>query len=389
MRARSGAGLLLAGVVLASLLLRAPIAAVSPALEWITLDLGLSQSSAGLVTTLPLVCFSVFAFVTPALTRRFGVMLTFWIAMLVLLAGIVVRSMAPVSVVFFGGVTLIGLGIAIGNVAVPAIVRQGFKDRARTMLIVYSIVIQIGATLGAAATVPLMQLGWGWPRALDVWAWPAVLVLVVWWLAMRSGHGASLRADSPVATSIATLVRRTDVWAVTAVMGLQAMTFYALLTWLPQLLRDQGVSPASAGVLLGAFTLSGLVGSALVGRILAAAPTAGLWVLLGLNLVSYGLLVVGAGGWVAALGSALSGVCAGAWLSIGLWCIARQDDPADVPGVSALAQGLGYLLAAAGPVAAGVLVEFARAWWLPMLVMALAMVAATLAAVWLTRPSTA
>ena len=139
----AGPGVLLACVVLVSLMLRAPITSVPPALTAISDTLGLTPSIAGLATALPLICFGVFAFLTPPLAARFGTFSTLTIGLALMIAGLVVRVM-PSTVAFFAGVTLVGMGIAIGNVVIPAIVRTSFPLRLGLMMGIYSLGLQLG-----------------------------------------------------------------------------------------------------------------------------------------------------------------------------------------------------------------------------------------------------
>lgn len=367
-----GAGVLAVGVVAAAVVLRAPITAVPPALHAISLDLGLSAAAAGATTSLPLVCFGIFAFVAPVLVVRVGLEATMVLLAVPLLVGVLLRS-AGGAVAFYTGALLIGVGIAIGNVVLPALIRARFPGHLALMLGVYVAVLQISGAVGSALTDPLQTwLGWDWRPALAVWAVPvAALVPLWWWIAGRIARpGGPTRPPS----GLGHVVRHRLPWAVTIFMAVQAAVFYSLLTWIPAHLTAQGVSTSTAGLVLGLFSLLGLPG-AFIGPQFATGPHARLFIGTVYGVQAFSMLLFGLGPVVAVLAALLCGLCQGAGFSIALTFIADQPDPHDVPAVSAMAQGLGYLAAALGPMGLGAVYEATGSWWWPdLLVVAAALV---------------
>lgn len=348
---------LLAALLLVTLVVRAPITAVPPVLSSIAQELALTPVAAGLVTTLPLLCFGVFAFLTPLLTAWVGRERTLGLALAVVVVGLVVRLFVSVPS-FFAGTLLIGLGIAVGNVVIPAIVRSRFAARLALVMGLYTVMIQVSGTGGAFLTVPLVKgAGWPWPWAIGLWLAPAALALVVWTIAAtRIAHDEPLRDAGPRAvgtTPLGVVARRLLPWGVVGVMGLQSLVYYSVLTWLPAQLVRQGFSVAAAGALLGTFNVAGVPGSFLGARLLAS-PRRGQWVALLAAAGVAGLALIGTAA-APIPGVLLLGACQGFNLAVALTTIAHQHDPADVPATSALGQGFGYLLAACGPVTVGAL----------------------------------
>ena len=98
----AGSGLVLAAVLLAGLNLRGAIAAVGPVLPDVRADLGLSPTAAGLLTTLPVLCFGAFAPVAPRLARRIGLETAVAGSLVLLAAGIALRLLTPVALLFTG-----------------------------------------------------------------------------------------------------------------------------------------------------------------------------------------------------------------------------------------------------------------------------------------------
>ena len=278
-----------------------------------------------------------------------------------LLLGVLLRRAAGAAAFFLGAV-LLGVGIAVGNVLLPALIRARFAGQVAVVMGVYVSTLQLSGAAGSALTVPLQEgLGWSWRGALAVWAVPVLALLPLWFvIARRPGGPASGRL--PV--GLGHVVGRRMPWAITLFLALQAGVFYSLLTWIPAQLTSHGISAHAAGRALGAFSLLGLPGAFIspqfaTGRH-ARAYIAGAY---GLQALATLLLLVGPT--AALIGTLICGLTQGAGFSIALTFIADQPDPHDVPAVSALAQGIGYLAAAAGPVALGLLHEASDGWLWP------------------------
>lgn len=346
----------LAGMIAVALLLRAPITGVPPALLPISQTLELNATAAGLVTTLPLICFGVFAFLSPVLSAKFGVEPTLWVAIVLLLAGIGVRLVVGVTP-FFIGTLLIGLGVAIGNVIVPALVRTWFAHRLVLVMGLYSVMLQVSGSAGPFVTSMGLAAGADWPIAIGVWIIPGLFVLALWTLVSvlirRQAGGHAHKGKAP--SGMGQVARRPIVWLITFVMGVQSLLFYTLVTWLPTQFRLVGLDTAQAGLLLTAYTLLGIPGSFAAGWFTThhTAPRnlIVMFVIYGSGLV---LLTVGQPATVIA-GAIICGLGQGICLSMALTFIAHQPNPADVPPLSAVAQGAGYLIAATGPVLFGFL----------------------------------
>src|SRR5690625_4425010 len=122
-----------AGLILIGLNLRIGVASVGPVLGDILGDTGLSAAVGSLLTTIPVFAFGAFAFLTPALTRRFGMHRVLGILMIVLAAGIGLR-LQPSLLALFAGTVLVGAAIAVGNVLLPTAIKSDFSHRAGLMM---------------------------------------------------------------------------------------------------------------------------------------------------------------------------------------------------------------------------------------------------------------
>ncbi|WP_051218465.1 CynX/NimT family MFS transporter [Nocardioides insulae] len=379
--------LLATGLLLIGLNLRMGVASVGPLLDEIRADLSLSSSVASLLTTIPVLAFGVFAFLTPILTRSIGLHRLLGAAMLVLAGGILLR-LHPSMAALFGGTVIVGAAIAVGNVAMPAAIKQDFAAHAGLMMGLYSMILGLGAAMASGLSVPLSHATDGdWRLALAVWAVPALLALVVWLPQLRRGPAPR---RSPVAddaefgepTFRRLLTDRVAV-SVTLLMGLQSLSFYTMLTWVPTMFRDAGMSAAQAGWMLSFSAFPGIVASSitpgLARRIrplwmpvaVAVACTSGAYA---------GMLAAPAQApylWMVFLG-----LGQGASLSLALtYIVWRSPDIHHTGHLSTLAQGVGYLIAALGPVTVGALHTATGSWTLPIVGLGVLLVAQLVAGV--------
>jgi len=391
-------------IVLVAFNLRAGIAAVSPLLPDIRADLGLSRSAAGLLTTLPVLCFGALSAASAALGRRLGSDRAIVLAMLVLAAACALRLL-PTAAWFFASTFLLGAAITVGNVLTPPLVKEHLAGRSEHAVGLatglYTASLIGGAAVAAAISTPLATAGLGWHGALFIWAAPALLAATTWtFLVLRPANSTTCLSASPTtstpgqpATTPQTghspdpsagvrepvSVRRSWVtWALALFMGAQSLAYYAVLAWLPALLRDHGVSAQQAGLALSLFNLLGIA-SALVMPTLAARLTDQRT----LALIVCAFWAVGVVGLLVApdlylLWSVLAGLAQGAAIALALALIVLRARTSDVAReLSGTVQSAGYLIGAAGPFALGALRDATNSWnaSLAALLVAVAMMA--------------
>ena len=225
--------------------MRAPITSIPPQIESVRAATGLSLGQFGLLTTIPLLCFAIAApLPTTGLVRRFTPDRVVLAALLVLTAATTLR---PLPSLLFAATLLIGSSIAVLNVTTPVIVRRDFPTRVPTIMAVYSAVLAIIATAGAGLAVPVSTATTGdWRGGATVWAGISAAVALLWVVGMRFHGTGAPAAPHP---EWRRMLRNRTAWMVTVFMGTQSSAFYGGVTWLPQLLRDQGHSAAGAGAL--------------------------------------------------------------------------------------------------------------------------------------------
>lgn len=393
---RGRGGLLLAaGLILVGLNLRIGVAEIGPVLGEIRTSLGLSAELVSLLTTIPVFAFGALAFFTPMLTRRIGMHRLLGIALVVLAAGIALR-LHPSLVALFTGTVLVGAAIAIGNVVMPTAIKHDYAHRAGLMMGLYSTSLYVGAALASGLTAPLEPVfGGNWRAALSLWAIPAVVAFAVWLPQLRPSPG-RLKASRAVEDAPsdnaeppfrAILGDRTAL-AVTAFMGLQSVGYYAMLTWVPTLLRDAGVDAGTAGWLL-AYSAFPSILAALFAPALAAKmrptwlPVAVSTLLAGAAFLGLAVApTTGAYAWMTLLG-----LGQGSALSLALtYIVWRSPDAHHTGHLSTMAQGFGYLLAGFGPIGIGALHTATGGWAVPLIVLGVLLVAQFIVGIGASRP---
>ncbi|HEU4346404.1 MAG TPA: MFS transporter [Actinoplanes sp.] len=353
-------------LVLAAVNLRLAVTSVGPVLAEIRAGLGMSAAVAGLLTSLPVVCFAAVGFTAPRLARRFGTGSVVAAGLGVLTLGLAVRPYATgtTDFVLLSGVAL--AGIAVVNVLMPVVVKECFPDRAGTMTGIYSVALNVGASAAAAATVPIAAgFGGDWRLGLASWAVVAALA-VPCWLALARDQMTPAAAPEPV-EAVPGVARSPVAWALALYFGLQSTSAYVMIGWLPQIYRDAGLSAEKAGVLFAVTSFLGVpltfVLSAVVNRLPSQSGIAAVLGLFGLAGYAGLWFSPAAAPWLWAV---LLGVVNCAFPLVLTMIALRGRTPATVVRLSAFAQGVGYLIAIPGPILIGVLHDTTGGWRVPL-----------------------
>lgn len=360
--------LLIAGILMIATTLRVTFTGVAPLLDAIRTDYGLTTAQTGLLTTLPLLAFALVSPLAAGIARRIGMERSLCAAMLLICAGIAVRSLPCVSLLFLG-TSIIGCGIALGNVLLPGLIKRDFSQHVARLTGAYSLTMGAAAALGSALVVPLALSGFGWHGALLMLMVFPLLALLVWLPQWRSTTHTNLTTSRTLHAR--GIWRSPLAWQVTLFLGINSLIYYVIIGWLPAILISHGYSEAQAGSLHGLLQLA------------TAAP--GLLIPLVLHrfhdqrsiaaLVSLMCAAGAAGFWFmpeqAVLWTMLFGFGSGATMILGLTFIGlRASSAHQAAALSGMAQSVGYLLAACGPPLMGRIHDAQGDWQTPLLAVA-------------------
>ncbi len=346
---------LIVAVILTALNLRPAITSIGPVLGEMRESLGASAVWAGVLTTLPGLCFAAAGLTAPWLARRIGLGRAISVALVILSIGLVVRVLDGPYVVIGGTLVATG-GIALVNVLIPVVIKGSFPAQIGLMTGVYTAALQGGGALGSAVTPPLEPLLGGWRGALGSRALVALRRAGCsgWWA--LAGISQARTDEAASGASGRSLLRSPLAWTVTLFFGCQSFLAYVVMGWLPQVFIDNGVSKTDAGLLLGLVSILAVPISLIVPPLAAKQKNQSGWIV-GLGVVgitgTIGLLVDP--GAAPLLWSFLIGIGMSVF-SLALTVIAlRARNAEDTARLSGMAQGFGYLLAGVGPFSFGLL----------------------------------
>lgn len=360
--------LLLIGIVLVGANLRAPLTSVGSLVTFIRDDLGISNALAGSLTTLPLIAFAVLSPFAPKIANRIGMEMTVFLSMILLAAGIAIRSSFGVGPLFIGTV-FIGLAIAIGNVLIPGIVKMNFPMRVGVVTGIYAVGMNTFAALASGVSVPISDIsGVGWKGSLAFWGILTMIALLVWLPQLRKKASEKEKAKIS-AQKTGSLWTSPVAWCITLFMGIQSLVFYTMVSWLPGILETHGYTSTGAGWMLSLMQFA-LIPMTFIVPVIAEKMTdqkllsgiTGLFFIVGIG----GVLLGNA--YLLPIAVMLIGMACGSAFSLSMMFFSlRTNSGQQAAEMSGMAQSFGYILAACGPVLFGALHDRSGGWTLPLI----------------------
>ena len=366
-RPLAGRVLALAGLLLIALNLRTAVSSLSPIIPFIRDDFELSTLSVSFLGMLPPLSFAIGGLVAPAITRRIGLEAALLGLLFTIVVGILIRASSGDWSILSLGTLLALVGMGMGNVLLPVVVRKYFPDRIGAMTALYLVIVSIGAFYPALIAVPVAE-AYGWRLSLGQWAVLAAIAALPWLFALRGNH-----PEEEVVTAALTVpinVRHVRIWksptamAMVVIWSVSSLSGYSNFAWLPQiLLDDSGSTPAEAGILLALYAAMGIPAALAMPVLAVRYPNQAPLIYLSavFFFVGYGGLIFLSGWWswlwvlLAGLGPILFP------LNLALFNI-RSKSQETLLRISGFAQGFGYLAAALGPLVLGVLHELTGNW---------------------------
>jgi CP family cyanate transporter-like MFS transporter len=365
--------LFLTAMALTAISLRGPIASVGSLIESMEPDLGVSKGYLGFITTLPLLVFAASSVVIPKFANKMGHTRILTLGMILLAIGCVGRVFAGYYVVLMGTL-LVGVGISVGNVLLPAVIKENMPLKIGIATALYMCFQSTAATAGAGVSYPMaVSADLGWRAVLAMWAIPAALAAMAWIAFARrnEGHSPALRNKSEMRISNGeTLWKSKLAWFITIIMGVQSVNYYCITAWLPSILEDTGMSFQTAGYVASAFQLFSLPATFAAPIIIAhthnkimPAVMSGVFYLIGILvlMVTSNIAVILIGLFALASGGGASF----AWVVAMIAVVSKDSNEAT--RLSGMSQSIGYLMAAVAPTLAGFLFDMTGGWMSVML----------------------
>lgn len=385
----------LLGILLVALNLRTVVAALSPILNLVSHDVALSPVVIGIIGAAPPLMFALAGLITPRLSRGLGLELLLLLAVAAMVVGQFIRAISPNAPLLVVSTALALLGAGIGNVLLPPLVKRYFPDRMTQVTSLYAVLIAFSTSLPALAAVPVAT-AFGWRVSLGVWAVLALVALVPWIAAARArAKAVRLARESDDADAVesepaleATLFRSPVAWAIMFTFCVSSVNVYAAFAWLPSLLvQTAHVDQGTAGALLALYAIVGFPSALLVPAIASRLTNVASLIYFAtacLVVSDIGLLVFPAQGtvvWVV-----LGGLGALLFPLSLLLINKRTRSHTGSVALSGFVQGVGYIIAAASPLAFGLLRQATGGWSASLIFLLVVSLVAIPAGIILARP---
>ncbi len=358
------------GIIFISFNLRAPITAVGSVVKMIAGEYNLNSGASGFITTLPLIAFAIVSPFVSTISKKFGFGKTMMCGLFLILIGEVIRSYTNVLGLFVG-TGLIGVGIAIGNVLVPSIIKLKFGKKIGKMTSIYTSSMCIFAAIGAGVSIPLaVDMNLGWRISLAVW-FVFTLITVFIWLPQIKIKDNTISKNMVETKSNTLIWRDKTAWFVTLFMGVQSLLFYCMVAWLPTIIISKELSQNFASTMALTYQLVAIPATLLIPILCDKFKDQRKIVLVNsfIYLVGMSLFLFASSEAMMILSIILLSLGMGGSISLSISFISlRSPNSFKASQLSGMSQSAGYLLAAIGPATMGAINDLTNNWSIPIVI---------------------
>jgi CP family cyanate transporter-like MFS transporter len=353
-------------VVTVALFLRPGIVAVGPLLSEIREQFGLSHAEASLLTTIPNVIMGVLALPTPWLARRYGRDRVVIAALFVLGIAIVGRAFAPTKDLLLLATAGVGAGIAVAGALIAGFIKATYPTRAAFLMGIYAGSLSLGSTIAAALTGPIASHWGGWRPASGIWGLLGVSAVAAWVVVQKRGRDASdARTLSPTHFALPSTVAKA--WVIAMFFACDNFLFYGCLSWIATIYRERGFSETHSGLILASYTAVFIVSTPLAGmlsRKVDRRPALATWA--GIALIGLVPLAI-APDTFPFLYVSLIALGVGGGFTLGMTLpLDNTREHGETTAWTAFTLTVGYVIAATGPLAVGILRDATGSFDLPL-----------------------
>lgn len=362
------------GVFFIATTMRAPLTSVGPVVSEISAQLSMSNFQSGLITTIPLLAFGFLSVIAPRFAAKIGIEKVLWFAMLVLASGLVIRTLGNIAFLFLGA-ALIGTAIAMGNVLIPAFIKERFPNKMGLVTGIYTVSMNLIGALAAGYSIKMGYItGLGWKGSIGIWVIFAIAAFLIWIPQLISFNQRKKLKHQVIPEqkeSFGSLLKSPLAWYITLFMGLQSSLFYMLVAWLPVVLQDWGMTKEQSGWTFSYVQLAQLpitfIGPILAGRMKNQAPL--VWItFISLILGVFGIVVYRTEYIVPSV--VAIGFSGGLAFSLSMmFFVLRTKSSIRAAQLSGMAQSFGYLIAACSPPLFGLIYDLTSDWIYPLLLL--------------------
>jgi CP family cyanate transporter-like MFS transporter len=375
----AGRTVALLGLLLVALNLRTAVAAISPIVRFISVDIPLSSLDLGIIGAVAPIAFALSALFGAMSARRVGIERLLLLAIVAMIVGQALRALSTGFPALFGGTVIALIGAGICNVLLPPLVKRYFADRVGLVTSLYVTLISVSTAMAAALAAPIAETG-GWRLSLGLWSALGITALIPWLtVLLRHRSEPTVTDEASDATEIEQphpqLARRMwrsrTAWMIGIVFAVSTFSVYACVAWLPEILIDiAGLTTTQAGAYLAVWSIIGVPSALIIPMLTARLKNVSVIVYVGVAVFAVGYLglllvpTVATLLWVILIGAGPLMFPACLTL-IGL----RSRTQAGSVALSGVVQTIGYSFGALGPLMIGILHSATGDWTAALIVL--------------------
>ena len=350
------------GIILIGISLRTPFTVLPIILGDISQGLGVEVSSLGILTSLPLLMFTLFSLFSTRLAQKIGLEHLFTYSLFFLTIGSLIRLInLPL---LYLGTLLVGASIAVINVLLPSLIQANQPKKIGFLTTLYVTSMGIATALASYLAVPITQAS-SWKGLIILLTLLCLATFLIWLPNHRYNHKLAPQTQQKSKTKV---MCNKQVWAVIVFAGFQSLLFYTAMTWLPTMAIHAGLSSHEAGLLTSIFSLISIPFSMTIPSLTTSLSTRNRQLMLTLvslaGVVGISMLFFPVSNffyWLAIhllIGTATSALFPYLMVNFSL----KTSAPEKTAQLSGLSQTGGYILAAFGPTLFGYSFDFFHSW---------------------------
>ena len=350
------------GIILIGVSLRTPFTVLPIILGDISQGLGVEVSSLGVLTSLPLLMFTLFSLFSTRLAQKIGLEHLFTYSLFFLTIGSLIRLInLPL---LYLGTLMVGASIAVINVLLPSLIQANQPKKIGFLTTLYVTSMGVATALASYLAVPITQAS-SWKGLIILLTLLCLATFLVWLPNHRYNHRLAPQTKQKSKTKV---MHNKQVWAVIVFAGFQSLLFYTAMTWLPTMAIHAGLSSHEAGLLTSIFSLISIPFSMTIPSLTTSLSTRNRQLMLTLvslaGVVGISMLFFPINNfiyWLAShllIGTATSALFPYLMVNFSL----KTSAPEKTAQLSGLSQTGGYILAAFGPTLFGYSFDFFHSW---------------------------
>ncbi|MGO6293891.1 CynX/NimT family MFS transporter [Streptococcus pneumoniae] len=350
------------GIILIGVSLRTPFTVLPIILGNISQGLEVEVSSLGVLTSLPLLMFTLFSPFSTQLAQKIGLEHLFTYSLFFLTIGSLIRLInLPL---LYLGTLMVGASVAVINVLLPSLIQANQPKKIGFLTTLYVTSMGIATALASYLAMPITQAS-SWKGLILLLTLLCLATFLVWLPNHRYNHRLAPQTKQKSQIKV---MRNKQVWAIIIFSGFQSLIFYTVMTWLPTMSIHAGLSSHEAGLLTSILSLISIPFSMTIPSLTTSLSTRNRQLMLTLvslaGVVGISMLFFPINNfiyWLAIhllIGTATSALFPYLMVNFSL----KTSAPEKTAQLSGLSQTGGYILAAFGPTLFGYSFDLFHSW---------------------------